>query len=322
MSGWKLTITMAVLRVLLMFVNEEEYQAKVDAIPSMDSKHAGFDLQGWEYRTLPSFDSSWVHRYYYYPSRKDDAPVFLFIHGLNLDGRTFMNLTELADRWQLVAYDLPEECPAYQGAFDDYMTIMYDFVERLGVEECCLGGVSFGAGIAIRLAAEHPTLKTRNLVLMSTTMVGAEEGGKKRNRQVGEVFGDLPDYKLYWIMETMVNRSIDDLPRTDTRDVRDVLRMKHPSFYRQVSLSIKDFDAGVYGRQLTQPVLMIMGTDDDLYTSDQEAMMRRYIPHIEYHTIEGATHSMVYMRGEQVAPIIKAFCMEHCGFEMVDPVDH
>lgn len=312
MTGLKLTLTIWLLKILLLFVDTGKYEQKVARIPSMDEKHAGFDLKGWEYRSLPSTDSTYTHRYYYFPSEKPDAPVFLLIHGLNLDGRTFMHMKSLADRRQLIAYDLPEQCPVYSGSFDDWMTIMYDFVEQAGIEQCCLGAVSFGAGIAVRLAAEHPTLKTGNVVLMSTTMMGVTPEQRRQSEDMGPYFGHLSDAKLYWVMETMVNRSKGDLPRTEDRDVRDVLRIKHPDFYRQVSLSLVDFNAGTYARQIDQPVLVIMGTKDDLYDNGHEQRMRDYMPHLEYRTIAGATHSMVYMHGEKVAAMVREFCDRHC----------
>ncbi|MBD3243425.1 MAG: alpha/beta fold hydrolase, partial [Chitinivibrionales bacterium] len=276
------------------------------------------DLEGWEYRSLTSGDSTYTHRYYYYPSKKPDAPVFLLIHGLNLDGRTFLHMQPLAERWQLIAYDLPEQSPVYSGSFDDWMTIMYDFVEQTGLQECCLGAVSFGAAIAVRLAAEHPTLKTNNIVLMSTSMLGATPDQRRQSESMGPYFGSLSDAKLYWVMETMINRSKDDLPATENRDVRNVLRVKHPDFYRQVSLSLVGFNAGAYAKRIERPTLVVMGTEDDLYDDDHEKQMRSYIPHLEYRTIEGATHSMVYMHGEKVAAIVKEFCMRHCGFTWLE----
>jgi pimeloyl-ACP methyl ester carboxylesterase len=206
----------------------------------------------------------------------------------------------------------------YSGSFDDWMTIMYDFVERMELRECCLGAVSFGAGIAVRLAAEHPTLQTGNLVLLSTTMLGVTPRQRRQSESLGPYFGTLPDAKLYWVMETAINRNKDKLPRRRERDVRDVLRVKHPAFYRQVALSLVGFDAGVYARRIERPTLVVMGTEDDLYDDSHEQLMREYIPHLEYRTMEGATHSMVYMHGEQVADIVKRFCMEHCGFRWLD----
>ena len=181
-----------------------------------------------------------------------------------------------------------------------------------------MGGVSFGGAMALRIAAEHPTLKTRNLVLMSTTIMGATSKERKRNNKMSTFFGSMPDYKLYWVMETMIRRGEKDLPANDTLDVRDVLRIKHPDYYRQVTRSLKGFDASVYARVLEQPVLMIMGAADDLYTELQAAEVRSHIPHVEYRVIEDATHSMVYTHGEQVAAIIRGFCMEHCDFTWME----
>jgi pimeloyl-ACP methyl ester carboxylesterase len=294
----------------MLFVNQKEYTAKVAAMPPMEEKNKGFDLQGWEYRSLPASDGSYTHRYYYHASDSPGAPVFLCIHGLNLDGRTYMHLAKLVAHWQLVAYDFPDRCPKYRGRFDDWREIVDDFVKQLPDSVAAVAGVSFGGGIAMHLAANNPRVKGRPLVLLSTTMIGADKAQQEQSHKTAAWLRPLPDYKIYWLMETLVKRNIKKL-RPEEQQVLTILRMKHPDFYRQVASSLDGFNASLDAQKVTGRTLMLMGDRDELFKGDQEAAMRRYIPQLEYGVIKGGTHSMVYTRGPEVADSILAFCGRH-----------
>jgi pimeloyl-ACP methyl ester carboxylesterase len=311
--GPTLRILFFFLKLAMLFVPEQKYTEKVKQVKGMDEKNAGCDLHGWEYRKIAAPQSGFVHRYYYYPSTKPDAPVFLFFHGLNLDGRTFMNLTSLSDRWQLVAYDLPEQTDRYTGDFKEFMEIVNEFVALMQIKTCCLCGVSFGGSIALRLAASHPDIDAQRLVLASTAIVGTTKGEKRERRRMADWIGRQPDYKLYWFMEKAFEREARKQDEPDTaRSVLDVLRVKHPAFYRQVGMSMGDYDAGVDARKVKCPVLWLMGEKDNLFSAKQIQKIKEYVPQAEFEVVKGGTHAMVYVRGEEIAARISDFCVRHC----------
>jgi pimeloyl-ACP methyl ester carboxylesterase len=311
-----LRVMLFFIKVGMLFVPQDKYAEKIRAIPDMDAKNAGTDLKGWEYRKLLSPDGFFVHRYYYYPSSKPDAPVFLFFHGLNLDGRTFMNLRGLADQWQLVAYDLPEQAGRYQGHFEDFMDIVNEFIELMDIRTCCLCGVSFGGSIALRLAASHPEIDAQRLVLASTAIIGVSKSEKRERRRMAAWVEKQPDYKLYWFMEKVFERSARQYDDPDTgRTVLEILRVKHPSFYRQVGVSMGDYDAGVDARKVKCPVLWLMGDKDNLFSDRQIRRIKEYVPQAEFEVVKGGTHAMVLTRGEEIAGRIRSFCVRHCPVE-------
>jgi pimeloyl-ACP methyl ester carboxylesterase len=299
------------LKIALIFVPRHEYEAKVAAIKSPDEKNQGCELNGWEYRSVTSPATGTVHRYYYLPSQAPGAPTMLLFHGLNLDGRTFMHLKELAGSCSLIAYDLPESSPVYQGRFDDFMTLVNDFVDVLDKHDCVVVGVSFGGGIALRLAATHAGFHARELILISTGIVGVSEKEKKRNQSMADWVRRQPDYKLYWFMEKVFSSSTSAVERDFLHDVRTILRVKKIDFYRQVAYSMAGHDAVADARLVKCPVLLITGSKEKVFTPGQVAAIRDYIPQVEYRVVEGGTHDMVFGRGEQIAAIIRSFCMQH-----------
>ncbi len=308
MGGTITWLAVFALRVLLLFADKQEYSAKVAELPSMAEKHAEAAIDGWEYRTLAAHNGNYRHDYFFYPSPKQDAPVLLLIHGLNLDGRTFLNVTKLAEHWQLVAYNLPERCPLYRGQYDDWRAVIDDFITHYPDSITAVAGVSFGGGMAIHVAANHPGVK--RLFLLSTTILNATEEQRRQSRTMGNWVGSLPDYKIYYLMKTLIERNEDRLAEAawNGRDVRDVLDMKRPDFFRQVALSMDDYDPHEDAPRVTCPTYVLIGSEDGLYASDHEQMMRRYLPRLEYEVLTGGTHSMVYLRGEQIADRIIAFC--------------
>jgi pimeloyl-ACP methyl ester carboxylesterase len=298
------------LKASMAFVPQGKYQAKVDAIVTMDQKNQGCDLQGWEYRKINS-PTGFIHRYYYYPSTKPNAPYLLLIHGLNLDGRTYLNFKSLSDEFQLVAYDLPEKCDCYHGSFEDFMKLVNEFVDLLDAHNCSIVGVSFGGGIALRLAATHPDIRTSRLVLISTGIVGTNPEEKRRNHAMAEWIRKQPDFKLYWLMEKVFAASKGAFESDSLHDTRKILRVKQVDFYRQVAYSMADHDAVADAKKVKCPVLLLSGDKEKVFTPDQIAAIKEFIPQAEYELIPGGTHDMVYARGEEIAGHLKAFFARH-----------
>jgi 3-oxoadipate enol-lactonase len=302
---------LVILKIGMLFVPQQKYTAKIEAISPAERKNVGCDLQGWDYRSIVSPRDGFVHHYYYYPSRKPNAPVLLCIHGLNLDGRTFLNLSGLSSEFQLIAYDLPESTGRYNGSFNDFQDIVEEFVHLMPIRECWVCGVSFGGGIALHLAAEHPECGIRGLVLISTGIVVATEKERQRNHQMSAWISGLPDYKIYWLMEKLYQRSERGAEGDTIRAMGTMLRVKNPAYYRQVVRSMDGFNAAAYARKVTCPVLVLSGDRDNLFPAKQVAAIKTYIPKAEMHIIPDGTHGMVFLKGRLIAERIAAFVKQN-----------
>jgi pimeloyl-ACP methyl ester carboxylesterase len=295
------------LKIGMAFVPQDKYEAKLAQIKGPDEKNIGCDLQGWEYLTLTDTATGFVHRYYRFPSKKENAPVFLLFHGLNLDGRTFLNQKDLADEYELIAYDLPENTPRYKGQFTDFTDIVDEFIALKGIKACCVAGVSFGGSIALHLAANHPQIKIGRLVLISTGLVGDDKGSKKQNKSMATWVEKQPDYKLYWMMERLFQNA-----KSDTSGGIDkILRVKHPDFYRQVGKSMGTYNAVEDAKKLTCPVLWLLGDKDNLFSANQQDRILATVPQAEFKVIKDGTHSMVFTRAPEINALIEDFCHRH-----------
>ncbi len=302
------------LRIWSAFVPEEEYREKVAGIAAMEEKNQGIDLNGWTYEQIPSSDSSFTHRFYHYQSQKEDAPVYLFLHGLNLDGRTFLHLDELSYEYELVAYDLPEQSPWYTGDYDDFIRVISDFIDQKKIADFRLMGVSFGGGLALRLAALRKDLHIRDLVLAS---IAISEQSEVRN-EMTEWLSHQPDYKIYWFVEQLYNRTAGNYVSDSLKpSVKDILRIKHPSYYRQISASLGDYNAVADAKGVDIPVLLLMGSQDRLFSVEKARETIGFFSDGTLKVIDGGTHSMVFTRAPEIADYLVAFSSESDSLKQV-----
>lgn len=100
-----------------------------------------------------------------------EGPPLLLLHGGMSDSREWhRQLEALADRWRVVAWDAPgcgasDDVPA-EWTLDDLAATVVGLASALGLGRAHLCGVSFGAGLALAVAARAPDL-VRSLVLVS-----------------------------------------------------------------------------------------------------------------------------------------------------------
>ncbi|WEZ86091.1 alpha/beta hydrolase (plasmid) [Rhizobium sp. 32-5/1] len=99
---------------------------------------------------------------FYREAGRQDAPVILPPHGYPCSSYEFRNLMpRLADRWRLIAPDLPgagySETPEnFDYSFDGYAKFLNTFVEALQIDRFALHLHDFGSPIGARLAIWRP----------------------------------------------------------------------------------------------------------------------------------------------------------------------
>ncbi|WP_405867336.1 alpha/beta hydrolase [Streptomyces sp. NBC_01515] len=112
------------------------------------------------YRTLKVDDLEIFYR----EAGPPDAPALLLLHGFPSSSRMYEPLLgRLADRWRLIAPDLPgfghSSAPAPTGfayTFDHLAEVMNGFVDTLGVRRYTLFVQDYGGPVGFRMAMAHP----------------------------------------------------------------------------------------------------------------------------------------------------------------------
>ncbi len=281
---------------------------KLEAIKTMDEKHEGFDLLGWSYEKKVSSNLDIVHRYYYYPSKIDDAPVIVFLHGLSIDGRLFLQLNELADEYELISYDFPDTSDLYTGNMEDFVLILNDFFYEMNFDDIILAGTSFGGIIAIKYYASDKNVNIAKIILMATLPGGITSRDRRRMRIVARMIDGLPDYKFYFILEKLLERDSVVTASIAYPNLSTFVSVKNIDWYRQVVNSLNGYNASSDALNVDCPVLAIHGEEDETVDVDvSKEIISEYIPQSKFIIIPAGNHGIVYERSAEVAGFIREF---------------
>ncbi|MBN1578474.1 MAG: alpha/beta hydrolase [Chitinispirillaceae bacterium] len=307
MGALFLQLTFLFLKIGVAFAHQHKYTQAINVIVPPERKNDGFDLKGWEYRTVDASLPGRVHRYYNFPGPHPDAPVFLFIHGLNLDGRNFVNLRALASHYRLIAYDFPDQSPYYTGKLDDFSALISDFLARQGISQLSVAGISFGGVVAVHWAAHATGSIIDKVILVSSGIVGTDAAQRKRSRSTAQWVAKLKDYQVYWLMEKMTDRFVKNFPAQTRRELSPLFRIKHPDYYREVIASTAGYNAGDDARCIACPMLVLLGTHDELFPVKDTSSITTFVPHAKIELIANGSHIMSFLDGDNIARKIAAF---------------
>ncbi len=296
------------ISALLIYVPKDKTEQEMRSLPTMEQRVAGIDLKGWTFENLPSHATGITHYYYQYPSAVDSALTLVCIHGFNTDGRVFLNLKELSDRFDLVAYNLPEESPYYKGSLSDFKVILDDFLLTAGFDSVVVVGNSVGGAVSLHYCASEPAVPVAALILLSTSVFGATANDKQRYRGMADKLLPYPDYKLYYLLEkgqAIVGRF--EKTELGNNTPNDVILTKRIGWYRQILTSLYDYDGRREAAQVKCPVLAIHGSADKVIPLKAAQTIPLYVPNARLLRLEGIGHSMVYSDAPVVAAAIRDF---------------
>ncbi len=263
---------------------------------------------GWEYRTVAA-PGGVTHGYFVREGPRRDAPVLLCLHGVVLDGRTFQALAPLADRWTLIAYNFPEIAPdVYRGSIDDFSLLLEEFTSLLDLEEVDLAGVSFGGIVAQRFARSDPMVHVHSLILISSSVPGATERGRRTMRRYAEWAMEVEDYQLYWFVEKVVGFALERYDKESAERIVAMADIKHPAYYRQVLRALASYDGSADAGELDIPTLALHGEHDALFDASRIRRSRELLAKAMHIRVAGGDHAMALLEGKQIASYVRAFC--------------
>jgi 3-oxoadipate enol-lactonase len=308
MNTIALNLLKVALRAILLIVPKAIKKNGELVSPDKMSHEDGFP-DGWQLREVYSEESGLTHRYYFHLGPTPNAPFFLLLHGLFLDGRGFEKMHSLSQRWQLIAYDFPESSTAYRGDMNDFKYLLDDFLDTMKIDDLYLCGVSFGGGIALRYAASH-VRRIRALVLVSTFVMNLTRDDRIKSREIAKTLLTCSDGKLQWLIATLIGLS-GNSNNIFKSSVVPFLRLKHIDWYKQVLRSITTCEGTEDAQQVKCPVLVLYGTHDKVVSSSHVKLISLHIPQAELQVIEKGTHSMTFLQGSMLAKRICKFCTDN-----------
>jgi pimeloyl-ACP methyl ester carboxylesterase len=244
-----------------------------------------------------------------------DGPVVLLAHGFGGSARNFgPQARALKDRHRIVRYDARgharSEAPAAASAYspETFADDVGRVLDEVGAEAAVVGGLSMGAGSALRFALAHPT-RVRGLVLMAFP-AGADEPGSLAGTAAAfadaiardgiEAAGD----GYVWGPSSRLDRRAADFVRRGF--------LEHPAHGLELTLR------GVIARQpsvaamhddlarLHVPALVVVGSEDGPSLRASRALAE-VIAHATLVVVPGAGHVVNLQKPDDVSAAIGRF---------------
>lgn len=212
----------------------------------------------------------------------------------------------LSRTWRTVGYDHrgtgATMAPAASITFERLVDDVFVILDALGIKTCVLAGESAGAAVAVQAAAQRPD-RIAGLVLV--------DGMFQRPAPAAPdpfVQGLHADFAatVAWFADQCVPENGPDSAAI-RRWGRQILARAGVDAAVQLAECMYGVDVRPLASRITQPALLIHGTDDRIAPLAGSEWMAAHIARSELHIIEGAGHVPTMTHAETVAALIDAF---------------
>lgn len=231
-----------------------------------------------------------VH-YYEAESRVPGGGVpLVLVHGLADRGESWAPMLERLKRAgfhvyapDLLGYGRSPKPPGSDYSISTQEQFVVDFIQSLGLQKTDIGGWSMGGWITLKLALDHPDMVDRVVVYDSAGLAYQVSGG-------AQIFHPTDGPSLQHLAD-LLEPHAKPLP-TFVR--RDALRMLSQGQW-VVDRSMASMQNGgdrldTRLSSLTEPLLIVWGSDDDLLPLSLGQKMHALVPQSELDIVEGCGH--------------------------------
>ncbi|MFA5747210.1 MAG: alpha/beta hydrolase [Candidatus Paceibacterota bacterium] len=243
-----------------------------------------------------------------YKVEGEGRPV-LILHGWGGSSDSWLKVQEIlaGKGFRVLSLDLPgfgkSSDPSHSWNIDDYISLLLKFVEKTGLENFSLVGHSFGGGLAIKLAADHPEL-VEKLAITGAAVFRSPKRLNWRQRtslflaRSGALLKGIPlaDKTVYPFVRRFVYRFAGV---SDYQKANEVMR----ATFRRVNGE----DLGKYLPSIKKPVFVIWGGRDRTTPPADAFAIQKAIPGSWIKVIEGSGHSPHLSHPELLAGLLAGF---------------
>lgn len=262
---------------------------------------------------LPGGEQIW------YRKLGEGAPL-LQIHGSAFGHRNFEKMTPLMEpHFEVIDFDLPGYGESTFGVvkpsnMEGIAEQVYHLIKAMGYEKLSIHGTSFGAMIALTLAARHPEIVDKLIlscflarydnaarVMRSTWKRAARDSGMEAVADLTSVAGFA--------------RSFYDRPEADAQlaSMRVAFAKNTPEAFIAGTETIERTDLSGYVPDIKAPVLLLAGDEDRMtpfHPSDSGvgfAQIHKVMPAARLEVLEQCGHYLVIEQPEKASEYIVGF---------------
>jgi 3-oxoadipate enol-lactonase len=262
--------------------------------------------------SLPGGENIWYQRV-------GTGVPLLHIHGSAFGHRNFEKLTPLsAADFQVIDFDLPgygnSEGQPREGGLVGIAEQVMEFIEALDLAPVHIHGTSFGAMVALNLAAQHPQVVDRLIlscflarydlaarVMRSTWRRAARDSGMAAVADLTAVAG---------FSRGFYER---DEAEAQMASMREAFSHTDPEAFVRGTQALEGIDLSPLAARLRAPTLLIAGDEDNMTPFNPApsgvgfAQIQQMIPNCETVVLSECGHYLVLEQPEKAAELVKEF---------------
>lgn len=254
--------------------------------------------------------------YFFFEGKDRSEKTVVFLHGWRAAGRIWgpvMRTLQDQGKYNLYALDLPgfgkTEMPRKDFTLDDYVEVVAEFINKFILtppsipppqgegrrrEEIILLGHSFGGRIAIKLAADHPEL-IQKLVLVDSGGIRAEPKFKSLKNGLAKILKPIFALSFLKPLRAKLYRMIGAEDYVATPELK------------QTFLNIVKEDLTSFLRQINIPTLIVWGENDKEVRVTFGHKMHFLIPNSKFIILPGAGHFSFLDKTEEFVEELERF---------------
>lgn len=238
-----------------------------------------------------------------------DRPPLLICNGLGVNLETLDPLVCALDEGTIISFDAPgtgeSSTPLTPYRIPHVAELVAALLERLGIAQVDVLGISWGGAVAQEFALSHPH-RCRRLILAATTTGVLSIPGNPLSMA-------LALNPLHWMGAQMIGSDAGivfggDFRRRNGRPPRRIagLRSPNPLGLSWQIIALWGWTSLHRLAQVTQPTLLLAGEDDPLVPLANARLMARLLPDARLETFD-CGHLFTLTRAPEVGAAIAAF---------------
>lgn len=239
-------------------------------------------------------------------NKREKIPVVL-IHGAGGSYISWPVEIRRLEGCHIYALDLPGHGNNVAGGYPsipELATTVLNWLQVVGLKNAAIAGHSLGSAVALYLAYNHPDC-VDSLVLLGSSAHLRVNPGLLEMAKNEETFNQAVDLIIRWsFSESTETRLVELVMKRMLESRADVL-------YTDL-IACNAFDFGNYAARITQPTLVLCGSEDKMTPPSQSKWMAERIPAAWLEVIPKAGHMLMLENPQAVAKTMQRFLMFTC----------
>jgi pimeloyl-ACP methyl ester carboxylesterase len=179
------------------------------------------------------------------------------------------------------------------------------FIEALGLQRAHVFGTSFGGGIALNVAINHPD-RVKALILGATLPSFSMTSGV-----LSEVLAMSPEERAQFMLDALVTPEGRESDPSLLEEIRAVTVPRPAEENARREVAIRSHDCTDRLSEITAPTLIINGAEDPLAPPTTGAWLAEQIPDSRLEVLDRTRHALTLENRDITAGLVREFVLGH-----------